>query len=205
MKIFSLVAIIVIAVLWCACSENGKDVGGGSVEGNTVIAEVEIDSVLTTVNSSSVDDIDTAGKVYWYEVVFHKRRELYYHYENEDGLGCYVNIYPEENGVGYVNDMLNHSLLKATLFIAPLENGILISEQAFFVAWGNSDWQTDVAEFKNICEERGGSYIFEGEDCPGFPPASCSVTVPSLDESLEKTLKKYAEEFKQLCETYKNE
>ena len=51
MKIFSLVAIIVITVLWCACSDNREDVGGASVEGNTVVAEVEIDSVFKMPNT----------------------------------------------------------------------------------------------------------------------------------------------------------
>ena len=75
MKIFSLVAMIVITVLWCACSDNGEDVGGASVEGNTVVAEVEIDSVFKMKVPSSIGDVDTAGKVYWYEVAFHKRQE----------------------------------------------------------------------------------------------------------------------------------
>lgn len=197
------IILIFLALFLFACSQSDSEIGGGAVEGNTVVAEVEIDSVFKMSTPSSVGETDTVGKAYWYQVVFHKRQEEYYHYENEDGLGCYVNIYPEENGVGYINDILNHSLLMATLFIAPIEAGILISEQVFFVSWGNSDWQTDVAEFKNVCENRGGNYIFEGEGCPGDPPASCSTTVLSLDKSLEETLKQYAEEFKQLCEEHK--
>ena len=203
MKIFSLVSIIVIAVLWCACSDSGEDVGGASVEGNTVVAEVEIDSVLKMPNSSFDADDDTIGKVYWYEVAFHKRQELYYHYENEDGLGCYVNIYPEENGVKYVNDMLNHSMYYATLFIAPIENGILINEQAYLGSLTEYGWQDDLADFKKVCENRGGRFTCEQEGCPDGPPATCSTVVSSLGSTLEEALEQYAEEFKQLCEAYK--
>lgn len=203
MKIFSLVAIIVITVLWCACSDNGEDVGGASVEGNTVVAEVEIDSVFKMPNSSFAADDDTIGKVYWYEVAFHKRQELYYHYENEDGLGCYVNIYPDENGVKYVNDMLNHSMYYATLFIAQVENGILIHEQAYLGSLTERGWQDDLADFKQVCENRGGRFTCEKEGCPGGPPATCSTVVSSLGSTLDETLEQYAEEFKQLCEAYK--
>ncbi len=201
MKIFSLVAIMVIAISWCACSDNRENVSGGSVEGNTVVAEVEIDSVKVMIGESSAGETDASKKDYWYEVQFNSTKEEYYLNTNEEWTSlCQINLYPEQNGVEYQEIRETYDGGSGTTFITSTKNGIVINEK-WNMTYNDNPQQKDkdYKKIKEQCESNGGKFFAYAHDIANELHVSCTTTVSSLPWKLEDVLKRYADQYKEFC------
>ena len=200
MKTPSIILIFLVLSLF-ACSQSDDETSGGSVEGNTVVAEVEVDSVKVMQESAATREGDTTKMEYWYEIRFDSPKEEYYSRANDEWTAsCQIFLYPEQNGVYYieVNETSNYG--EGTTFITLTKDGIVINEK-WHLSYSEVSQRknNDYNKIKEKCESGGGKFIAHTKQTSSQLHLSCVSIVPSLSETVEDALKGYAEQYKQFC------